>query len=83
MKGPLTGLEKAKRAVERRVGDDAAEHRWIVAGQYDPHGLNTNRVDFHVLDGSPPRGFVIAMRHRAIALTRDGRRIRAFASRED
>lgn len=60
---------------------------WLHAGSADSYGTRSNRAEFWVLEGSPPRGFIIAcygavVRLDDISATGLGRRRKTFAYRE-
>ena len=61
--------------------------KWLKAQSVDSYGDPSNGVEFYVLQGSPPRGFVIAWRTfpgtgygRAVALDGRGNRLKEFGS---
>ncbi|MBI4220655.1 MAG: hypothetical protein HY682_10955 [Chloroflexi bacterium] len=76
-------LQQAKDFLLRKIAED---RQWTVAGHVDSYGDPDNRVEFHVLEGSPPRAFIIAWRRssgqvrRAVALDSSGKRLKAFSS---
>ena len=67
-------LERAKRCGKTEGRE------WLYAGSCDSYGTDANRVSFYVLQGSPPRGFIIHWHHdhKAVRLDSVGRRIRTF-----
>ena len=51
-------IDKAKRFIISRV-EDGDERKWLSAN-VDSYETSTQRITLFVLEGSPPRGYVIA-----------------------
>jgi hypothetical protein len=54
------------------------KRRWIRAGYADSYGEEQNRVIFWVLEGSPPRGFIIQKPGICVRLDASCRVIKRF-----
>ncbi|OFV66809.1 MAG: hypothetical protein SBU_000102 [Candidatus Syntrophoarchaeum butanivorans] len=54
-------IEKAKRVVVRRYeGKDETSRAWLRASPPDSYEEDNYRVELWVLEGSPPKGYVLA-----------------------
>jgi hypothetical protein len=67
---------RAREAVRQRYGG-AGDRQWLVA-VLDSYDDPCNRIEFHVLEGSPPKGWVVVDQGTAIAYDQSGRRIKAW-----
>ena len=78
-------MASAKSILEQaKTKDNPGNRPWIKAAYSDPYGKSKDRVEFWVLEGSPPRGFIIAWSdgdvvRRAARLDRTGQLIQVFA----
>ena len=61
-------IAKAKTYVEKRAGSPTGERNWLIAAAPDSYGDEYNRVELQILEGSPPRGFVLIGRQRVVAM---------------
>lgn len=76
-----TAVEKAQAVVTAWLGEDlASTRRWIGPARLDSYEspLNSWRASLWVLEGSPPRGFVIETASVVIALDMLGKRKRVY-----
>jgi hypothetical protein len=74
----VPAVEKAKLAVVNWTKEPGAgECKWLRA-DLDSYGLESNRFTVFVLEGSPPRGFVVVVAGVATAYGWNGRIIKIF-----
>lgn len=74
----MTALDKAKHWVEKSCGPDGPKRDWLVTAPIDSYGSSGNRARLLVLQGSPPRGFIIETAHYAIAVSASGEKKKRF-----
>ena len=67
-------------AIERAMACKNDEKRdWLYAGRADSYGERSNRAECWVLEGSPPRGFIIATAYGLVIRMDDkGKVLRRF-----
>jgi hypothetical protein len=61
-------IEKARRYVEKRSDGQTGGRKWLVGTFPDCFGDSRYRVEAHVCEGSPPKGFVLVGRERVVAM---------------
>lgn len=83
-------VKQAMAQVERWNGSDGPGRKWLGPKAIDSYGAESNRAQTYVLEGSPPRGFVIVTDQLAIAISGGGDKKKAlnrwreqFASHDD
>lgn len=78
------GMDARERAATVKMLRKAMAHqngdgrRWLLAGSADSYGGAHNRATLWVLQGSPPRGFIVSTPGKAVRLDMDGKRLRKF-----
>ena len=70
----------ARLAVERAYGASAGERPWLSASPPDSYHDPDQRVSVAVLQGSPPKGLVVAAPYFVLALGASGTVLRRFES---
>ena len=53
-------IEKAKKIAEKRTGNELADRRWIESVPDPSYGSKDYIVKLFVLEGSPPRAFILS-----------------------
>ena len=53
-------LKKARARVETAYGAKPGEREWLVGNSPDSYESENYRTEIHVLEGSPPKGYVVA-----------------------
>ncbi len=54
-------VAKAHASVEKAYRCKPGERRWLVGAAPDSYGNATYRSEIHVLEGSPPKGYVLVL----------------------
>jgi hypothetical protein len=57
----LEAIKKARKAVEKVYGDSG--RKWLVGEAPDSYDNPHYRTEIHVLEGSPPKGYVAVFGH--------------------
>ncbi|MFZ3277604.1 MAG: hypothetical protein WB249_02575 [Candidatus Sulfotelmatobacter sp.] len=60
-------IAKARARVERSI--EPRQCNWLVGTPPDSYGFASYRCELQVLEGTPPRGFVLATNHAAVAIS--------------
>ena len=68
----VTTVERAMKA------GNAEKRKWLGPVFLDSYGGESNRVEFYALEGSPPRGFIVAVSGFAVRLDSQGKRLRTY-----
>lgn len=71
-------IERAKLRVEKNYSCKPGDRRWLAGSPPDSYESETYRVELLVLEGSPPKGFVLATHNAVLALCFDGRVLRRW-----
>ena len=56
-------IAKARAAVEKSYRAKPGDRKWLVGGPPDSYNDPHYRTEVHVLEGSPPKGYVVAFGH--------------------
>mgnify|MGYP001558154229 CR=1 FL=1 len=73
-------VEHAKRTVERFCGRDGVGREWLDAAPRDSYLSEGQHCHLYVLEGSPPRGYVLRTPYFVAAIRPDGRRLHTWHS---
>lgn len=65
-------IEKAKKFIVSRNSEDFSKREWLSVS-VDSYGSKSNRIEFLVLEGSPPRGYIVVNRNTATVKAYDSR----------
>lgn len=58
---------------------ETGKRRWLVGHPPDSYGSKAYRTELHVLEGSPPKGFVVVNHGLAVALSNGGTFLHRFS----
>jgi len=56
-------IVKARKAVERRYSKKPEGRKWLVGYAPDSYSNPHYRTEIHVLEGSPPKGYIVVFGH--------------------
>jgi|HubBroStandDraft_1064217.scaffolds.fasta_scaffold07015_3 hypothetical protein len=66
-KNRTEAIAKARARVERSI--EPRQCNWLAGAPPDSYGCADYRCELQVLEGSPPRGFVLLTNHAAVAIS--------------
>ena len=58
-----TSIVKARATVEKSYSKKSESRKWLVGNAPDSYGNAHYRTEIHVLEGSPPKGYVVVFGH--------------------
>jgi hypothetical protein len=61
--GRNESILRARAAVEKKYGTNPGDRKWLVGVAPDSYSDKSYRTEVHVLEGSPPKGYVIVFGH--------------------
>ncbi len=56
-------IDKARLRVDRGYSPKTGQRKWLVGIPPDSYGTEDYRSELHVLEGSPPKGYVLVLGH--------------------
>lgn len=68
---PITPLEHKELSEAKRYRN-IDRRKWIAGGHVDSYAQEEERAEFWVLEGSPPRGFIIYLPGQRVAFRYNG-----------
>lgn len=54
-------LTAAKKVLVTQSPRDCSGRKWVGPLVYDSYGSESNRIEFYVFEGSPPRGVIVGL----------------------